>query len=371
MDFQAMLAQQQETVASGAAFVDKPAYKADERFYTISKDADGNGTVTVRLIPSVNANKTGLNMFVKRLVHNAKGSKLFPGKDKPDIRSFWGDEAICPKTISSDNKCPICDYGWAEWKAQKDTLSKEDVGKILGNWVSKEEYITNIQIINDKINPSNNGKIFLFKLSKTIVGMFQKEAEQFNELVSTCSPEERLARGIPSDLTFFDPYNLMCSKNLVLKYKSKKHVKTPIEYWNSSYFDSIYTGIAKNMDEYQQLATKAYCLDEFTTNAVVKDEDFLEEKLKWLLFDDVKPAQPAQQSTAVNHEAQPAQQTVPVQPVEESVVQNIVQQTVPVQPVEPVVTNTVVQQAPVEPVEPVALEPVSSSQEDFFAKFKV
>ena len=351
MDFQKMLAQQEEQAKSGAMYETKPQFKSDERFYTISKDQEGNGTVTVRFLPSFNKSKDNLNYFVKRYTHNVKNSKLYPGAEKPEQRSFWGDDAICPKTISSDNSCPICDHGWELYnEAKENGVPKEKLGTILGNWTNNEELITNILVINDPINKDNNGKVFLFKLSKTILDSMKNEAEKVKEICAQGN-DAKLAQGIPSNVTYFDSYNLLTGKNITLKYKNYKKVK-PAEVWGSSYWDVNFTSLVKNEEEWKAVMEKTYCLEEFTTDAKVQSEDFLNEKLDFLEFRDGKESKKES-----NQAQQQVQQEIPTfNQVQEQVQQEIQRQETPKE--EPVKET------------PKETTPEVKSEDDFFAQFK-
>jgi len=358
LNFQDMLKQQQAMASQGDIYqTEEPRFAADERFYTISKAQDGTGTVKVRFLPS-GSSTGGLNYFVKRLTHNVKNEKLYPGGAKPEIRSFWGEDAICPKTKNKDNACPICDMGWSLYNEAKESgLDKKETTPILQNWVSKDEYIVNILILSDTINPSNNGKVFLFKLSKTILDIFKKENERIREIIASSSEEERLSQGIPSDVTSFDAFDLLKGKNITLKYKPKKMVVQPSDYWGSSYLDQSFTPIVKSESEYNELVSKLYNLDEFTVNATIKDEEFLQSKVDWLLFKGA--VQKKEKADIGTHQEVPKETVQPIGQAKETV--------------QPIVESPVQEQAKSIVNEPVVQEQSTTpaqSQEDFFARFQ-
>lgn len=135
----------------------------DERFYTPTVDENGKVNVKVRLLPSYvkdeDGNPTSLESYVSVNYHAISDC----GKDKR-----WYPKTLCRKTIGE--KCAICDHGSEVFSDLKDEgLSKSDAGKKAGKWWSDAKFITNIIIIEDKEQPDNVGKTFLFEINKQIM----------------------------------------------------------------------------------------------------------------------------------------------------------------------------------------------------------
>jgi len=284
MDFASMYKKMEEEAASPDRYKTKPAFESDSRFYKISKDKDGNGTVIVRFLPSFNKDRTALNTHVLKKVHALQWEKHFPGKDKPERR--WKPEFMCPKTISSDHSCPVCDYGWDMYNELKEAGEVKDKYDLYRRaFTNSEKVITNILIVKDELHPENNGKVFLFELSKTVLAMFPKEVEKVKEMTD----DDKKASGCPSDMKVFDPFNVMCSKNICLKFKDKKFVTIPADYWGSSYFTNSFSAIATSMEETQKLVESTHCLDEFISDANLISSEEMLKQLDYVLFKDAKP----------------------------------------------------------------------------------
>lgn len=287
MDFKQMLKQQEELAASGSMFKQENKYESDQRFYKISKEQDGQGTVKIRFLGSKKEDNSNLNYFITRKVHNLKGMKSFPGKDKPEIRSFFGDNAVCPKTYNNNAYCPVCEYANKKYNEAKENGDKEKQ-TLFSSFFAKKEMITNIIVVSDKINKDNNGKVFLWKMPNTIRSVIETESGKVMDDINELTPSEKESRGIPEDLKGFDPYNLITSKTLTLKYKPKNMISDPKEYWGSSYFDSMFTSFVKTYNEWEEFVDQAYCLDEFLKKENCATPELLQEKLDWVLFKDTK-----------------------------------------------------------------------------------
>ena len=282
MDFATLYKKMEEESKSPDRFKTQSSF-VDPNMYKISKDADGNGTVTVRFIPSFNKDKTALNTTVTKKVHNLQWERLLPGKDKPERR--WKPEFICPKTFDKNAECPVCNYGWDKYNELKeDGEPKEVYDKYRRAFTNNEKILTNVMIIKDNQRPENNGKIFVFTLSKTVYSMFQKEVEKIKEM----SAEEREEFQIPSNVDVFDPFSLTNSKNMVLKFKNKKEVKQPSDYWGSSYFSSVFSAIATNIQEAEEIVNQAFCLDDYVNKSLVPSVDEMQDMLDYVLFKNVK-----------------------------------------------------------------------------------
>lgn len=284
MTFEDMLQKQQEVAIDPNSYKDKKTFATDERFYTISKDESGNGNVTVRFLPSFNTNKDTLNTYLTYKIHSVNFEKKFPGKDKPEKK--WTGELICPKTQGHDKDCPICSFAWDRYTEDKESGADEKVYKAWAtNFLSKDVIVTNILIINDKVNPTNNGKVFLFKLSKTVLDIFSKEAEKIKEIIDSGDEAEIESNGL-TGMKGFNPFDLLNGKNMTLKYKNKKEVSQPSDYWGSSYFATAMTGVVKNTDEYKEMVESSYCLDEFFTDEFITPIETLKKKLDDVTFGD-------------------------------------------------------------------------------------
>ncbi len=118
----------------------------DTYFYYPQRDQAGNGSAVIRFLPG----KTEDDIpFIKIYSHGFKG----PG-------GKWFIEN-CPTTIDKD--CPVCTYHSELWRTEI-KANQEIVRKRKRN----VSYISNILVIEDKKNPENEGKVFLFKYGQKI-----------------------------------------------------------------------------------------------------------------------------------------------------------------------------------------------------------
>jgi len=116
------------------SFEEKGNYQKDERFWMPTRDKNGTGSAVIRFLP--NADDQNLP-WKKSFKHYVRSGKNF----------FIHN---CAKSIGEE--CPVCD-----WNDNQD----EDIVK--GNATyRKKGFISNILVIQDKANPENEGKVFLF-----------------------------------------------------------------------------------------------------------------------------------------------------------------------------------------------------------------
>lgn len=117
----------------------------DDMFYYPSRDSVGNGSATIRFLPGTTDDDVP---FVKTYSHNFKSAT---GK--------WLIEN-CPTTLEND--CPVCAAN-SELYAR---MTKEEARKFGMN--RKISFISRILVIEDKKNPDNEGKVFLFKYGQKV-----------------------------------------------------------------------------------------------------------------------------------------------------------------------------------------------------------
>ena len=119
----------------------------DPRFYKVKTDSEGRFLATVRFLPPPQGES------VARVPYY---SHYFSGVD-----NSWYVEA-CPKTIGK--KCPVCDHTYEIYTEYgKEGARKRNAGKY-----QKKAWISNILVLEDKQNPENEGKVFLYKYGVTV-----------------------------------------------------------------------------------------------------------------------------------------------------------------------------------------------------------
>jgi len=189
-------------------FEEKSGFKkkeVDTRFWTLSKDENGNGAAIIRFLPDPNE-----ELFVEMSRINAQR------KQKGFFVSEWS-----PITIGLPD--PFNERFLELWQK-----GEKEKAKLLGR---SDRYITNIKIIKDPANPENEGKIFLFDMSKTMLNMLKEV------MVETDQMRALGEKPIP----VFNPFEghnfLIKSKigeNKIITYSNSKFADSP-----SAIYDSV------------------------------------------------------------------------------------------------------------------------------------
>jgi len=123
----------------------KGGYEKDDRFWSLERDKAGNGYAVIRFLPAVENEEIP---WVRVFSHGFKG------------KGGWLIEN-CPTTIGK--KCPICEGNNELWNS-----GVESDKSIARDRKRKLTYISNILVVKDPANPSNEGKVFLFKYGAKI-----------------------------------------------------------------------------------------------------------------------------------------------------------------------------------------------------------
>jgi hypothetical protein len=122
----------------------KKAFQADERFWKLSRDENDNGQAIIRLLPDA----TGA-AYTKMFSHS-----FFKFNKKLNKKLWFIEDS--PSVIKQP--CPTSEL-WAELNSVGTDEAKDEAK----TYSRKVQYITNILVVNDPINPENNGKVFLWK----------------------------------------------------------------------------------------------------------------------------------------------------------------------------------------------------------------
>lgn len=137
------------------------AAREEDYFYYPARDATGVGQAVLQFLPGVTVDDVP---FVKTFSH---GFNVKRG----DQKKWLIDE--CPTTIGND--CPTCAANKVLW----DTGLKENQ-EIVRERKRKVSYVSRVLVIEDKKNPDNEGKVFLFKYGQKI----------FDKIADALSPED-------------------------------------------------------------------------------------------------------------------------------------------------------------------------------------
>lgn len=127
----------------------------DNRFWKLSRDKSGTGSAVIRFLPPVNGDDLP---WVKAFSYGFKGPT---GK-------WYINES--PSTIGEPD--PVMEYNGAAYNS-KDPARIEDAK----SRKRRTQFISNILVVKDPVNPDNEGKVFLFKYGKKIHDMLVSKAK--------------------------------------------------------------------------------------------------------------------------------------------------------------------------------------------------
>ena len=211
---------------------------ADERLWKPEMDKTGNGYAVIRFLPAPNDEELP---WAKMYSHAFQG----PG-------GWYIENSLT--TIGQ--KDPLGEYNRELWnsgnESDKDTVRKQK---------RKLSYYSNIYVVQDKANPHNEGKVFLFKYGKKI----------FDKIMEAMQPEFE-------DETPINPFDFWQGANFKLKIKKVQG------YWNydSSEFDRV-APLLDDDDALEALWKKEYSLTALTAADQFKTYEQLENRLKMVL----------------------------------------------------------------------------------------
>jgi hypothetical protein len=224
-------------------------YGKDERFYTLSKDKNGNGAALIRFLPD-----SERGMIQKLYAINTTIVK----NDKKRFVSEYSPSSI-------GLPCPFQEKWQELWNA-----NDKDGAKLFGRGI---KYVTNIKILKDPANPENEGKIFLFSMSGAMKDKIQNAVDP--------SDQDRALGAIPKEI--FNPL-----RGNSFRLVAKKGANGQINYDSSEVINeitSIYSSVEEALDE---IKNRTYKLSD-----LLKPESFmtyqqLQDKLKWVTFADTE-----------------------------------------------------------------------------------
>jgi hypothetical protein len=210
----------------------------DDRLWKPEMDKTGNGYAVIRFLPAPNGEELP---WAKMYSHAFQG----PGG--------WYIENSLTTTGGKD---PVSEYNRELWnsgnEADKDTVRKQK---------RKLSYYANIYVVQDKANPQNEGRVFLYKFGKKI----------FDKVMEAMQPEFE-------DETPINPFDFWQGANFKLK------LKKVAGYWNydSSEFDKI-SPLLDDDDALEALWQKQYSLSALVALDQFKSHEDLEKRLKMVL----------------------------------------------------------------------------------------
>ena len=210
----------------------------DDRFWKAELDKSGSGYAVIRFLPSLDDDKTA---FVRVFNHGFQG----PG-------GWYIENSLT--TIGQ--KDPLSEYNSVLWnsgiEANKEIARKQK---------RRLTYFSNIYVVEDKANPQNEGKVFLFRFGKKI----------FDKISSMSNPEFE-------DETEVDIFNLWDGANFKLKIRK---VDGFSNYDKSEFMTSA--PLSEDESEMESVFGQQHDLEEFIDQKSFKTYDELKTRLDTVL----------------------------------------------------------------------------------------
>tara|TARA_Y100000992_G_scaffold208424_1_gene142824 strand:+ start:29 stop:919 length:891 start_codon:yes stop_codon:yes gene_type:complete len=229
---------------------DKKSY-VDERLWKPQVDKAGNGYAVIRFLP---ASKDEEMPWVRVWNHAFQGPT--------------GQWYIENSLTTINQKDPVSEYNTQLWNS-----GVESDKEIARKQKRKLQYYSNIYVVSDSVNPSNQGKVFLFRYGKKI----------FDKLSEAMQPAFE-------DETPINPFDLWEGANFKLK------IRKVDGYWNydKSEFDKP-SKLNDNDDEMEKIWNTQYSLKDFNAPSNFKSYDELKTRLDAVLTGSVTTGKSAAQ----------------------------------------------------------------------------
>ena len=210
----------------------------DDRLWKPEVDKTGNGYAVLRFLPAPEGEDIP---WAKVYSHAFQG----PGG--------WYIENSLTTTGGKD---PVSEHNRELWNSGNE--SDKDVVR---RQKRKLSYYANIYVVKDPTNPTNEGKVFLYKFGKKI----------FDKVMEAMQPEFE-------DESPINPFDFWQGANFKLKIVKKDG------YWNydKSEFDKV-SPLLEDDDALEALWKKEYSLTAVTAADQFKTYDVLEKRLKYVL----------------------------------------------------------------------------------------
>ena len=237
----------------------------DDRFWKAELDKSGSGYAVIRFLPSQDDDKTA---FVRVFNHGFQG----PG-------GWYIENSL----TTLGQKDPLSEYNSVLWnsgiEANKEIARKQK---------RRLTYFSNVYVVEDKANPQNEGKVFLFRFGKKI----------FDKISSMSNPEFE-------DETEVDVFNLWDGANFKLK------IRKVDGFSNYDKSEFMTPGpLFEDEGEMERVFNEQHDLEEFIDPKSFKTYDELKTRLDTVLGNIESPAMTA--PTSVENDDAPFDGGVPI-----------------------------------------------------------
>ncbi len=211
---------------------------SDDRLWKLDVDKSGNGYAVIRFLPAPDGEDLP---FVKLYSHAFQG----PG-------GWYIENSL----TTLGQKDPVSELNSELWN------NGTDAGKeVARKQKRKLTYVANIYVVKDPANPSNEGKVFLYKFGKKI----------FDKITAAMQPEFEDEQAI-------DPFDFWQGANFKLKAKNVAGYRN----YDSSEFASQ-GALLDDDDAMEAVWKKQYSLSELVAADQFKSYDELKKRLEYVL----------------------------------------------------------------------------------------
>jgi len=231
---------------------------ADDRLWKPEMDKSGNGYAVIRFLPAPDGEDLP---WVKLFSHAFQG----PG-------GWYIENSL----TTVGGKDPIGELNRELWNSGSEA-NKEIVRK----QKRKLSFYANIYVVQDKANPQNEGKVFLYKFGKKI----------FDKIMEAMQPEFE-------DETAINPFDFWQGANFKLK------LKKVAGYWNYDASEFASTGpLLDDDDAMEAIWKQEHSLTAFVADDQFKSYDELKKRLDYVLGNKAQARQEAQETEYDNYAA--------------------------------------------------------------------
>lgn len=228
----------------------------DNTFWKFKKDVAN--TYIFRFIPDAHTQLTYVNAKYHYIKHFPNGKPVSVSGHCKNLAEAWA--------------CPSCSYGSKLWKTGN--KSKQEEAK---RWFAKDKFISNILMINDPVNPENNGKVFKFEFTHQVL----------EKILKRNSPDA--AEVNDPGFKKYSPFHPIEAGNFIFKVKLKKFDKDNKEQtqpnYEESYFDNNITPISTDKAEIVRILQQTYNLSDYMKNLYYLEPEKINAELGYLMTD--------------------------------------------------------------------------------------
>lgn len=222
-------------------------FQRDERFYVLSKDAEGNGAAIIRFLPD---SERGMIQQLFKINSNTikNGQKRFVSE-------------FSPATIGMP--CPFQE----KWQELWNSGDKEGAKQFSRG----TRFVANIKVLRDPAKPENEGKIFLFEFSARMRDKIRAAIDP--------SQQDRDLGATPKEL--FNPL-----RGNSFKLACKKGANNQITYDSSEVLSDVSAIYTSAEEALKDIKENTYKLSDLLKPEAFMSYAELQDKFKWVTFQD-------------------------------------------------------------------------------------